>query len=125
MQPTDKLLKSGIRSLPTMGDGRQSGTSGSPSILHVTPESAIGGNLALLQTNDIVRVDIPARRVDVLLGDEELVARRESWVPEPLENQTPWQQIYRNNVGPLSTGACFDFAVEYAAAGDKIPRHNH
>ncbi len=125
MQPTDELLKSGIRSLPTMGDGRQSGTSGSPSILHVTPESAIGGNLALLQTNDIVRVDIPARRVDVLLGDEELAARRESWVPELLENQTPWQQIYRNNVGPLSTGACFDFAVEYAAAGDKIPRHNH
>ena len=125
MQPPDYLLKKGVLSLPTLGDGRQSGTSGSPSILHVTPESAVGGNLGILQTNDVIRVDIGNRRVDLLVDDAEIQIRRDNWQPEELENQTPWQQLYRGNVGPLSTGACFDFAVEYSAAGEKIPRNNH
>ena len=125
MQPPDALLKRGIRSLPTMGDGRQSGTSGSLSILHVTPESALGGGLALLETGDTVRVDIPNRRVDLLLPDDEIAMRRAACKPSMPADQTPWQHLYRQFVGPLSTGACLDFALAFAEVGKKIPRHNH
>ncbi len=125
MQPPDYLLKKGINSLPTMGDGRQSGTSGSPSILHVTPESAVGGPLALLQTNDIVRIDIPNRRVDLLVEEKELEERRKTWTPDMPDHQTPWQQIYREYVGPLSTGGCFDFATAYSNVRATVPRNNH
>ncbi|MEH6524486.1 MAG: IlvD/Edd family dehydratase [Sneathiella sp.] len=125
MQPPDHLLKRGISSLPTMGDGRQSGTSGSPSILHITPESAVGGPLALLQNNDIICVDIPNRHVDLKVSDAEMAERRENWLPEDLDTQTPWQQIYRDNVGPLSTGACFEMAVKFGDVGTKVPKHNH
>ncbi len=113
MQPPAALLKRGINALPTMGDGRQSGTSGSPSILNVTPEAAIGGGLALLKTGDRIRVDLARRRVDVLLDDAELAARRAAWTPPKLDNKTPWEEIYRNQVGQLGTGACLEPATLY------------
>jgi dihydroxy-acid dehydratase len=125
MQPPDALLKRGVRSLPTIGDGRQSGTSGSPSILHVTPEAALGAGLALLRTGDMIRVDIPKRRVDLLLPEAEIAARRAAAKPAMPADQTPWQHIYRAHVGPLSTGACLDFATAFAKVAKVIPRHNH
>ena len=84
-----------------MGDGRQSGTSGSPSILNVSPEAAVGGGLALLRTGDRIRIDLNTRRVDVLLPDAELAARRAAWAPPELVNKTPWEEIYRGTVGQL------------------------
>lgn len=113
MQPPAVLLKRGVNALPTMGDGRQSGTSGSPSILNITPEAAIGGNLALLQTGDRIRIDLNRRRVDVLIPDEELAARRAAWTPPKLENKTPWEEIYRSMVGQMGTGACLEPATQY------------
>lgn len=113
MQPPAALLKRGVNALPTMGDGRQSGTSGSPSILNVSPEAVVGGGLALLQTGDRVRVDLNERRVDVLLPEGELAARRLAWKPPVLENKTPWEEIYRSLVGQHSTGACLEPATLY------------
>src|SRR5262249_59187297 len=81
MQPPASLLKRGIVALPTMGDGRQSGTSGSPSILNVSPEAAVGGGLALLKTGDRIRIDLNSRKVDVLLPPGDLEARRAAWQP--------------------------------------------
>jgi dihydroxy-acid dehydratase len=113
MQPPAALLKRGISTLPTMGDGRQSGTSGSPSILNVSPEAAVGGGLALLRTGDPVRIDLNTRRVDVLLPDAELAARRAAWTPPLLDNKTPWEEIYRSMVGSLGTGGCLEPATLY------------
>ena len=113
MQPPAILLKRGIDALPTMGDGRQSGTSGSPSILNVSPESAVGGGLALLHTGDQVRIDLNTRRVDVLIPEAELAARRAAWSPPHLSNQTPWEEIYRSMVGQQGTGACLEPATLY------------
>ncbi|HXA22896.1 MAG TPA: IlvD/Edd family dehydratase, partial [Acetobacteraceae bacterium] len=113
MQPPAALLKRGIDALPTMGDGRQSGTSGSPSILNVSPEAAVGGGLALLKTGDRVRIDLNTRKVDVLLPPGELEARRSAWKPPKLENMTPWEEIYRSMVGQLGTGACLEPATLY------------
>lgn len=125
MQPPDALIKRGIMALPTLGDGRQSGTSDSPSILNASPESAAGGNLALLRTGDIVRVDLNAGRCDVLIPDEELEARRKDTPPAIPPDQTPWQQIYRATVGQLHTGACMELALPYRGVGHDMPRHNH
>ncbi|MGX9219673.1 IlvD/Edd family dehydratase [Massilia varians] len=125
MQPPDALIKRGIMALPTLGDGRQSGTSDSPSILNASPESAAGGNLALLRTGDIVRVDLNAGRCDVLISDEEMEARRRDDPPAIPPNQTPWQQIYRATVGQLHTGACMELALPYRGVGHDMPRHNH
>ncbi|WP_313032683.1 IlvD/Edd family dehydratase [Massilia alkalitolerans] len=125
MQPPDALIKRGIMALPTLGDGRQSGTSDSPSILNASPESAAGGNLALLRTGDIVRVDLNAGRCDVLISDEEMDARRRDNPPAIPPNQTPWQQIYRATVGQLHTGACMELALPYRGVGHDMPRHNH
>lgn len=113
MQPPAALINRGIEVLPTMGDGRQSGTSASPSILNVSPEAAIGGGLALLQTGDKVRLDLNARRVDVLISDEELAERRAAWQAPKLENQTPWEEIYRSMIGQHGTGACLEPATLY------------
>ncbi|MGH8841771.1 MAG: IlvD/Edd family dehydratase [Advenella sp.] len=113
MQPPAYLLHKGIDTLPTMGDGRQSGTSASPSILNVSPESAVGGGLALLRTGDIVRVDLNTCRVDVLLPEEELQARRAAWVKPELLNMTPWEEIYRGMVGQQGDGACLEAATAY------------
>jgi dihydroxy-acid dehydratase len=125
MQPPDALLKAGVSELPTIGDGRQSGTSASPSILNASPEAAVGGGLALLQTGDTVRLDLPNRRLDLLVDEAELARRRAAWKPPSLDNQTPWQELYRRHVGQLSTGACLDFATAYQRVGEQIPRNNH
>jgi len=113
MQPPAALLNRGIEVLPTMGDGRQSGTSGSPSILNVTPESVVGGGLALLRTGDPIRIDLNTRRVDLLLPADDIAARRASWKPPEMRHLTPWEQIYRSMVGGLGTGACLEPAVLY------------
>jgi xylonate dehydratase len=127
MQPSDDLVKQGIASLPTCGDGRQSGTSASPSILNASPEAAVGGGLALLKTGDRVRVDLKTRRVDVLIPEDELARRRAAWAPPELTHQTPWQEISRKFVGQLSTGACLEPATLYlnVIAERGNPRHSH
>ena len=111
MQPPAALLKRGISALPTIGDGRQSGTSGSPSILNVSPEAVVGGGLALLHTGDRVRIDLNARRVDVLIPEPEFATRRAAWQKPDLPNQTPWEQISRSMVGQQDTGACLEPAT--------------
>jgi len=125
MLPPDRLIKLGINMLPTLGDGRQSGTSASPSILNISPEAAAGGNLGLLQTGDQIRVDFNTRRVDVLLTDEELDARRQNVNLTIATTQTPWQEFYRAHVGQLEFGGVLEFAVKYRDLGQIIPRHNH
>jgi dihydroxy-acid dehydratase len=113
MQPPAALLKKGITTLPTMGDGRQSGTSGSPSILNISPEAAIGGGLALLKTGDRIRIDLNTRKVDVLLAPGEMEQRRAAYVPPQIAHMTPWEEIYRSMVGQMSTGACLEPATLY------------
>jgi dihydroxy-acid dehydratase len=113
MQPPASLLLKGIEALPTMGDGRQSGTSGSPSILNVSPEAAVGGGLALLRTGDPIRIDLNTRKVDVLIPESDLAARRAAWTKPDLVNMTPWEEIYRSMVGQQGTGACLEPATLY------------
>ncbi|WP_158966137.1 IlvD/Edd family dehydratase [Paraglaciecola sp. L3A3] len=125
MQPPDYLLKKGITSLPTLGDGRQSGTSDSPSILHVCPESSVGGGLAYIQSGDILRIDIANGICDVLLDQNELKRRKKSSIVTPPESQTPWQEIYRNTVGDLSEGAVIELGTKYQKIARQLPRHNH
>jgi len=125
MQPPDALIKRGIRELPTIGDGRQSGTSGSPSILNASPESAVGGSLAILETNDVIRVDLEAGTIDMLVPEEELRARRERLAPPDLPNHTPWQEIYRSHVGQLADGGVFDLATRYQDVRRFVPRASH
>jgi dihydroxyacid dehydratase/phosphogluconate dehydratase len=125
MQPPDALLKQGITALPTLGDGRQSGTSDSPSILNASPESAAGGNLAWLRTGDIIRVDLNEGRCDVLISEDEFTERKKA-APAPVPpSQTPWQELYRATVGQLQSGACLELAVSYRGVGQDMPRHNH
>jgi dihydroxy-acid dehydratase len=125
MQPPDALLKAGVAHLPTVGDGRQSGTSESPSILNASPEAAVGGGLALIETGDRVRLDMNAGRLDLLVSDEELARRRAAWTPPALVNQTPWQALYRAHVGQLADGGCLEFATAYRRAAETLPRDNH
>ncbi len=125
MTPPGYLVKQGVRMLPCMGDGRQSGTSDTPSILNASPESAVGGNLAILQTGDLVKVDLRNRRVDVLIGDEEIERRRHSLEPVQLRHDSPWQELYRAHVGQLETGGCLEFAVRYRDLRKTVPRHSH
>jgi len=125
MQPPAALLRQGISHLPTAGDGRQSGTSESPSILNASPEAAVGGGLALLRTGDRVRLDIPNRRLDALVPEDEWQARRRAWRPPELESQTPWQELYRARVGQLADGGCLDFATAYQRISGRLPRDNH
>ncbi|WP_224100709.1 IlvD/Edd family dehydratase [Paraburkholderia caribensis] len=113
MQPPAALIRRGIDTLPTMGDGRQSGTSGSPSILNVSPEAVLGGGLALLKTGDRLRIDLKRRRVDLLVSDDELAARRAAWSAPLLHNQTPWEDMYRSMVGQQGNGACLEPATMY------------
>lgn len=129
MRPPAALIRAGVHALPCMGDGRQSGTSGSPSILNASPEAAVGGGLALLRTGDRVRIDLKLRRVDALLDAAELAARRAAlesldYVPEP---QTPWQEIHRNLVGQFEGGAVIESAVKYRhiAQTKGLPRDSH
>ena len=125
MQPPDALLKRGVESLPTLGDGRQSGTSDSPSILNASPESAAGGGLAWLRTGDVVRIDLNAGRCDALV-DEAEIARRKAQAPPPVpDSHTPWEELYRATTGQLDTGAVMEMAVKYRGVAKKTPRHNH
>jgi len=125
MQPPDALLKRGITSLPTIGDGRQSGTSDSPSILNASPESAVGGGLSWLCTGDVIRIDIEGGRCDALVSEEEIARRKTEPPPPILASETPWQEIYRATTGQLSSGATMELAVKYRGVSAKTPRHNH
>ncbi len=127
MAPPAALIKQGIDSLPCLGDGRQSGTSASPSILNMSPEAAVGGGLALLETNDRLVVDLNARSVNLLVDEAEMARRRALWKPNIPASQTPWQELYRQLVGQLSTGGCLEPATLHlgiiARSGE--PRHSH
>ncbi|WP_182912793.1 IlvD/Edd family dehydratase [Paracoccus onubensis] len=131
MRPPDYLIKRGIHALPCIGDGRQSGTSGSPSILNASPEAAAGGNLAILQTGDRVRIDLKAGTVDMLVSDDEIGRRRAGLeaaggYPYP-DHQTPWQEIQRGMVSQLGDGAVLKPAVKYQRIAQTrgLPRDNH
>ena len=131
MQPPAYLIRRGIHSLPCIGDGRQSGTSGSPSILNASPEAAAGGGLALLQTGDRVRIDLRKCEANMLVGEEELQRRRaelaaKGGFPYP-PHQTPWQEIQRSMVDQLSAGMVLKPAVAYRNIAEEkgLPRGNH
>jgi dihydroxy-acid dehydratase len=131
MRAPDYLLKKGITSLPCIGDGRQSGTSGSPSILNASPEAATGGGLALLKTGDIVRIDLRKRTADIKISAAELEKRREALKKaggyKYPDHQTPWQEIQRGIVDELSNGMVLKPAVKYQriAKTKGLPRDNH
>jgi dihydroxy-acid dehydratase len=127
MLPPDALVKEGLGELPCMGDGRQSGTSGSPSILNASPEAAIGGGLALLRTGDRIRIDLNKRSAEMLVPAEEIEQRRRELKLPEFVNQTPWQELYRTNVGQLATGAVFENAVKYQRIAERfgVPRDSH
>ena len=127
MQPPDKLIQKGINTLPTLGDGRQSGTSESPSILNVSPESAVGGDLLILRTGDKLRIDLNKKRIDLLISDKEISERKSKIKTPKLNNQTPWQEISRKFVGQLENGACLELDNEYFDINNTkgIPRNSH
>jgi len=130
MRPPSYLLNKGISSLPCIGDGRQSGTSGSPSILNAAPEAADGGGLALLQTGDMVRIDLKKCSADMLLSKSELAKRSKALKAKGgftmPENQTPWQQYFREKVQPFSEGMVLEDAPNYRGIAQKhTPRNNH
>jgi dihydroxy-acid dehydratase len=130
MQPPAALIKQGVTAVACIGDGRQSGTSGSPSILNASPEAAAGGGLALLQTGDRVRIDLNKGSADILISADELASRRAA-----LQNnggyhypasQTPWQEIQRGMVDQLGSGMVLEPAVKYQrVAQHSVPRDNH
>src|SRR5665213_937077 len=131
MRPPAYLIREGIQSLPCLGDGRQSGTSASPSILNASPEAAVGGGLALLRTGDRIRIDLKRGTADVLISEEDLAARRRALVeaggyPVPA-SQTPWQEIQRALVGQLNSGAILEGAEKYQRIAQTagLPRDNH
>ena len=131
MRPPSYLIKKGVTSLPCIGDGRQSGTSGSPSILNASPEAATGGGLALLKTGDRVRIDLNKRSADILISKEEYDSRRAALQSrggyKSPDHQTPWQEIQRNLVDEFSAGMVLKPAVKYQkiAATKGVPRDNH
>ncbi len=131
MRAPVRLIERGFHQLPCIGDGRQSGTSGSPSILNASPEAAVGGGLAVLRTGDRVRVDLRMRLVNVLLSDAELSARQQALAIAGgyryPASQTPWQEMQRAVVGQFQGGAVLEPAVKYQriAHTKGLPRHNH
>ena len=127
MQPPDHLLKKGISALPCLGDGRQSGTSESASILNVSPEAAAGGKIAIIQNNDLVKVDLIEKRVDVMIDQSTIDERMQKIQFKFPANQTPWQEIARNYVGQLSDGACLNTKEEYfdVSKTKGVPRDSH
>ena len=125
MQPSDDLIKKGITELPCIGDGRQSGTSGSPSILNASPESATGGGLAWLRTGDTVVIDLNKYTADMIVSPEEIEVRKKDGVPPYPASQTPWQEIQRNYVGELANGGVLENAVKYQKVKKDLPRDNH
>ena len=129
MRPPSYLLKKGINALPCIGDGRQSGTSGSPSILNASPEAAQGGGLALVKTGDLIKIDLNKCTVDIMISTTELDKRKKLLTKERLpypESQTPWQEIFREKVLPFSEGMTIEGASKYQDIARKhIPRDNH
>jgi len=131
MQPPAALIKKGITSLPCIGDGRQSGTSGSPSILNASPEAAAGGGLALLKTGDRVRIDLNKGTADILISKQELAERRAALEKRGgykyPASQTPWQEIQRSMVDQLADGMVLKPAVKYQRVAQSmgVPRDNH
>ena len=131
MRAPDYLLKKGVTALACIGDGRQSGTSGSPSILNASPEAANGGGLALLKTGDRVRIDLKKRTANMLISDAELAKRRAAFEAaggyKYPASQTPWQEIQRGIVGELSEGMVLKPAVKYQRINTTfgLPRDNH
>ncbi|HEX4266697.1 MAG TPA: IlvD/Edd family dehydratase [Steroidobacteraceae bacterium] len=131
MRPPAHLIRAGVHELPCIGDGRQSGTSGTPAILNVSPEAAVGGGLALLRSGDRLRVDLRVCRVDVLLDDSTLAERRGELEArggyEFPPSQTPWQEMQRASIGQMADGAVLEPAVKYQRLAQTagIPRHNH
>lgn len=126
MQPPDALIQRGILALPTLGDGRQSGTADSPSILNVSPESAAGGGLSWLQTGDVIRIDLQAGRCDALVPVDEIERRkRELPAPPVPTSQSPWEEMYRSHTGQLVDGATLEMALKYRRIAERTPRHNH
>ncbi len=131
MQPPGRLIRQGVTELPCVGDGRQSGTSGSPSILNASPEAATGGGLALLKTGDSVRIDLNKRTADILISKAEYARRRKALLKRGgfkiPDSQTPWQEIQRGMVDELSNGMVLKPAVKYQkiAATKGVPRDNH
>jgi dihydroxy-acid dehydratase len=131
MQPPGKLIKEGVHELPCIGDGRQSGTSGSPSILNASPEAATGGGLAILKTGDRVRIDLNKRTANILISKTEYARRKKALerrggykIPE---SQTPWQEIQRSMVDELAYGMVLKPAVKYQRIDQTkgVPRDNH
>ena len=131
MRPPAAMIRVGISTLPCVGDGRQSGTSGSPSILNASPEAAIGGGLALLETGDRVRIDLRKGEANMLVSDEELAKRRAALAAAGgyamPESQSPWQEIQRLTIGQADTGAVLEGATKYQRLAQKyrVPRHSH
>jgi dihydroxy-acid dehydratase len=130
MQPPAALIKRGVTALPCIGDGRQSGTSGSPSILNASPEAAAGGGLAVLRDGDRIRIDLKAGTADMLISDEELAKRRAALEKaggfKYPPSQTPWQEIQRGMVDQLANGMVLEPAVKYQRVAQKsVPRDNH
>ena len=131
MQPPDYLIKKGVHALPCIGDGRQSGTSGSPSILNASPEAAVGGGLALLKSGDRVRIDLNKGTADILIDETELARRRAELQRHGgyhfPKHQTPWQEIQRGIVDQLADGMVLKPAVKYqrVAQTSGVPRDNH
>ncbi len=125
VQPPDEMLARGVRFLPTLSDGRQSGTADCPSILHVTPEAALGGGLALLRDGDMLRIDLKSFRCDLLMEEAEIEERRKAAKASRPPYQTPWQEIFSQHVESLKDGACLDFAYQYHSITDTVPRDNH
>jgi dihydroxy-acid dehydratase len=130
MRPPAALIRAGIHTLPCIGDGRQSGTSGSPSILNAAPEAAVGGNLAIVRSGDRIRVDLKSRRVDLLVESEEIDRRHAALAEHPLpipDSQTPWQELARRTVGQFDTGAVIEDAVKYQRIAQTrgLPRDSH
>lgn len=125
MQPPDRLIRQGILSLPTIGDGRQSGTADSPSILNASPESAVGGGLAWIRTGDRVRIDLNKGQCDMLVDAAELQARRGEGIPPVPASATPWQRLYRETVTQMSDGATIRGAEDFQRISSTPPRHNH
>ncbi len=131
MRPPAALIRAGVHALPCLGDGRQSGTSGSPSILNASPEAAVDGGLALLVTGDRVRIDLNTKRVDLLVNDAEIARRRaalaEAGGYQSPASQTPWQEIQRGLVGQFDSGAVLEPAVKYQrlAQSQGLPRDSH
>jgi dihydroxy-acid dehydratase len=130
MQPPDYLIRKGVTSLPCIGDGRQSGTSASPSILNASPEAAAGGGLAILKTGDRVRIDLNKGTADILISKAEFAERKATLEKQGgfkyPPSQTPWQEIQRGMVDQLGEGMVLKPAVKYQRVAQKyIPRDNH